>query len=284
MRTEQEMISQILHVANADDRVRAVLLTGSRTDPNAARDIFQDFDVIYIVTHLEEFIKDRNWIDIFGERLILQMPEEMTIGQKDLHSFHYLVLFKDHVRIDLTLFPLNKLRNHFGRDGSSTTLLDKDRLFEKLSPPSHDYLIKRPTQKEFTDCCNEFWWVSTYVAKGLHRAQVTYAKHMWEIPVRGMFLKMIEWYVGVRTGFTVSFGIGGRNIEQYIDNGLYKKVLATYPDSRIENMWHSLFLLTDLFDDLAKKVAGSLNFEYNKEEASNVTGHLKFVQTLSKTK
>jgi hypothetical protein len=35
-------------------------------------------------------------------------------------------------------------------------------------PPSNDmdYHVEKPTEKMFTDCCNEFWWVSTNVAKG----------------------------------------------------------------------------------------------------------------------
>ncbi len=86
MRNEEEVIAQILHIANTDARIRAVLLTGSRANPNAKKDFFQDFDIIYIVTQLETFVKDKHWIDVFGERLILQLPEEMTIGEKDNHS------------------------------------------------------------------------------------------------------------------------------------------------------------------------------------------------------
>lgn len=168
MRSEEEVIALILHVANQDDRIRAVLLTGSKANPAAIKDIFQDFDIIYIVTQLESFVKNRYWIDIFGERLILQLPEEMIVGDKDNTSFHYLMLFKDGNRIDLTLFPLDKLRTEFKRDSLTTLLLDKDNLFETLPPPGDtDYLIKLPTEKEFMDCCNEFWWVSTYVGKGL---------------------------------------------------------------------------------------------------------------------
>ncbi len=42
MRTEQEMYDLILKVAKEDERIRAVYIDGSRTNPNAPRDIFQD--------------------------------------------------------------------------------------------------------------------------------------------------------------------------------------------------------------------------------------------------
>ncbi len=49
MRTEKEMFGLILDTAREDERIRAVYLGGSRTNPNAAPDLFQDYDVVYIV-------------------------------------------------------------------------------------------------------------------------------------------------------------------------------------------------------------------------------------------
>ncbi|HET9825194.1 MAG TPA: aminoglycoside 6-adenylyltransferase [Chitinophagaceae bacterium] len=278
MRSEEEIIRQIVEVANSNDRIRGVLLTGSRAEPNARKDPFQDFDVTYIVTQLDAFVKDKSWIDIFGERLILQMPEEMIIGNRDEYAFHYLMLLKDGNRIDLTLFPLEKLKTHFRPECFTVVLLDKDELFAKLSLPNDDHLIKRPTEKEFADCCNEFWWVSTYVGKGLFRKEITYAKQMMELPVRTMFLKMIEWYIGAKNGFAVPFGIGGRHMTKYISAELYNKILSTYPDSNIDNTWRSLFLMAVLFDELATQVASYMKLRYNKDEAVNVRQHLSWIQ------
>jgi aminoglycoside 6-adenylyltransferase len=275
MRSEQELIGQILELANSDDLIRAVLLTGSTANPKIWKDSFQDLDVMYVVTQLAPFLRDNHWIDVFGERLILQVPEEMTIGEKDEHAFHYLMLFKDGNRIDLTLFPLEKIRTKFKKDSLAIVLLDKDRTFGTLPPPTDsDYLIKRPTEKEFLDHCNEFWWVSTYVAKGLSRKEITYAKQMMDVHVRTMFLKMIEYYVGTLTGFSVSFGKAGRHMKSHVSPELYDRILETYPDSQIDNIWKALFAMVALFDELAKEVAVAMNFRYNEVEANNVTGYL----------
>ncbi len=50
MRTEREMYDLILGTAQADERIRAVYMNGSRTNANAPRDIFQDYDIVYAVT------------------------------------------------------------------------------------------------------------------------------------------------------------------------------------------------------------------------------------------
>ncbi|HEY4876989.1 MAG TPA: aminoglycoside 6-adenylyltransferase, partial [Puia sp.] len=191
-------------------------------------------------------------------------------------SFAYLMLFKDGNRIDLTLFPKNKLQSEFTIDSLTVLLLDKDNLLPNL-PPSNDkdYLIKQPTEKEFTDCCNEFWWVCTYVAKGLCRTEIIYAKEMLEIPVRNMFLKMIEWYIGVENNFSTSFGKSGKYIKKYISTDLYEKTLMTYPDHKPENIWHSLFLMAKLFSEFANNVSHSLHFSYNKTEETNMREYLE---------
>lgn len=50
MRTEEQMMKLILDTAKEDERILAVYMNGSRTNPNAPKDIFQDYDIIYVVT------------------------------------------------------------------------------------------------------------------------------------------------------------------------------------------------------------------------------------------
>jgi len=285
MRSEEEMITLILDVAKADKRIRAVLLNGSRANPDIKKDTFQDFDIVYIVNEMSAFLNDPAWIDIFGERLILQMPDDMTFKneKRKASSFPYLMLFKDRNRIDLTLFSIDQLENEFEQDSLAVLLLDKDNLFPNMPIPGDmDYHIKRPTEKIFTDCCNEFWWVCTYVAKGLWRQEIIYAKDMFELPVREMFLKMIEWYIGTETGFSVSFGKSGKNMKSYLSPSLYNKILSTYPDADARNIWKSLFIMTDIFRDLANKISGNLGFTYNSKEDYNVTEYLQWVYSMTK--
>ena len=80
-------------VAGADDRIRTVLLNGSRANPNIKPDIFQDFDIVFIVRDINSFLSDHSWTDVFGKRIMMQMPEEMTIGKEvsENISFSYFI-------------------------------------------------------------------------------------------------------------------------------------------------------------------------------------------------
>ena len=53
MRTDTEMLNLILQIADTLE-VEAIALSGSRTNPQAPKDEFQDYDVVYIVENLNE--------------------------------------------------------------------------------------------------------------------------------------------------------------------------------------------------------------------------------------
>lgn len=72
MRTEEEMFGLILDTAGEDARICAVYLGGSRANPNAVPDLFQDYDIVYIVKETGSFIEDKHWIDRFGDRFYVQ--------------------------------------------------------------------------------------------------------------------------------------------------------------------------------------------------------------------
>jgi aminoglycoside 6-adenylyltransferase len=126
MRSEQEMFGLILSTARQDERIRAVILNGSRLNPNVPKDLFQDYDIIYIVTEVMSFRRDPGWIVRFGELMVMQTPDDMGAeppGAGD--SYAYLMQFIDGNRIDLTLYPLARL-DELPRDSLSLLLLDKD--------------------------------------------------------------------------------------------------------------------------------------------------------------
>ena len=51
MRTDQEMLGLILQIAKKI-QVDAVAMSGSRTNPKAPKDEFQDYDLVYVVDNL----------------------------------------------------------------------------------------------------------------------------------------------------------------------------------------------------------------------------------------
>ena len=76
VRTEKEMYDMLLQIAREDERIKAVYMNGSRTNKNVPKDIFQDYDIVYVVTDTKPFIDDKGWINRFGEIWFMQYTEE----------------------------------------------------------------------------------------------------------------------------------------------------------------------------------------------------------------
>lgn len=282
MRSEQEMMELILHVARQDERVRAVGMNGSRTNPNVPKDMFQDYDIVYLVTDMDSFIQDPHWIDVFGERLIMQMPEAMSMFPPDLGGwFSYLMQFEDGTRIDMILIPIEDKDKYLQDDKLTVILLDKDQALPELPPPTdEDYWVKRPSALFFADCCNEFWWVCTYVAKGLWRQEILFAQEHLHSIVRPMLMKMLSWKVGIETEFSLSVGKCGKYLKAYMTDGAWNKLMATYPNGTYDGVWNALFIMCGLFRETALFVADRLGFEYPLEDDRKVTAYLEHVRQL----
>ena len=167
MRTDQEMLDLILQIAKKF-QVDAVALSGSRTNQKIQTDEFQDYDIVYIVENLDELISDLSWIDQFGTRNIEQ---HNILGNRRL----YLMLFEDGNRIDLTLCPKVHIKEWVESEADFTVLKDPKGLFESYSPSPERFWIHPASETDFKKACNEFWWVSAYVVKGICRNQVIYA-------------------------------------------------------------------------------------------------------------
>ena len=167
MRTDQEILELILETAKKL-QIDAVALSGSRTDTKAPKDEFQDYDVVYVVDDLDTLTRDLAWLHQFGKRNIEQ---HNILGHRRL----YLMLFEDGNRIDLTLCPIEHMQEWVDSEAGFTVLVDEKGLFESYSPSPQRFWTSPASKTDFEKSCNEFWWVSAYVVKGICRKQVIYA-------------------------------------------------------------------------------------------------------------
>lgn len=281
MRTEQEMLDLIINTARQDACIRAVILSGSRTNPDAPKDFFQDFDVVYMVTDMAPYQRNLVWIQRFGELMILQLPDDMgDPPPADQPGYTYLMQFMDGNRLDLTVYPLDRI-NDMVWEGFNQVLLDKDGVVSALIPPgSKVSLPQPPSQKQFDDCCNEFWWVCPYAAKGLWRQELPYARTMQEEYIREQLNKMLKWYVGVSTGFMGDPGKELKYVQRYLPEAWWQRLLRTYANADIEQTWQALFAMGELFRLAAQVVADHFSYAYPEEDDWRVSVHLRHVHDL----
>ena len=260
-RSEAQMFDLIIQTAKSL-KVEAVAMSGSRTNPKAPKDEFQDYDVVYVVDDLDTLTSNLAWLDQFGARIIEQ---HNILGNRRL----YLMLFEDGNRIDLTLCPKEYIKEWVESEADFTVLEDPKGLFSPYSPNTQRYWTNPASQIDFEKACNEFWWVSAYVVKGICRKQLFYATdHLYGICQQEL-LKILAWQVASDNG-TVDIGKNYKYLFQYLPTEKEKEFSALLDFSSVEKITQSLFSTMNLFHREAQILAQKMGFDYDKEVAEKM--------------
>ena len=266
MRTETEMLNVILQTAETL-QVEAVAMSGSRTDTKAPKDEFQDYDVVYVVDDLDNLTSNLAWLDQFGTRIIEQ---HNILGYRRL----YLMLFEDGNRIDLTLCPKDHIQEWVDSEADYTVLKDEKGLFEYYTTSPQRYWTNKASPIDFEKACNEFWWVSAYVVKGICRKQVIYATdHLYGICQQEL-LKVLAWQVSSDRG-RVDIGKNYKYLFNYLTAEKEKQFSNLLDFSSLDKITQSLFATMELFHQEAQFLAHKMGFDYDMEVAEKMIEYAK---------
>ena len=195
----------------------AAYLKGSRANGNVPKDVYQDFDIMYVVKEVAPFRKNPAWLDVFGE-VILKQEQDDDFGygerfgiRRDYDkSYSWLLLFADGNRIDIGVETLETMEQGKNRNRLFVPLLDKIGCLPQFPPTDEEFWVQKPTEKGFLGCCNAFYWNLCDVVKGLARQEMPFAMTTYHTLVRPMLEQMLQWQVGTQTDFSVSCGKLGK--------------------------------------------------------------------------
>ncbi|MCX4339566.1 MAG: aminoglycoside 6-adenylyltransferase [Lachnospiraceae bacterium] len=285
MRTETEMYDLILQIAKNDDRIKAVYMNGSRTNKNVPKDRFQDYDIVYVAEETESFIEDKDWIRRFGDILYMQYPDENPFYPNDKeNSYGWLMQFTDGNRLDLTVQTVSYALQHIQEDKLCKILLDKEQILPDMEEATDcQRWVKKPTEEQYHAVCNDFWWCTNNIAKGLWREEFPYVQDMTGQVVRQQLIMMLDWKVGILTDWSVSTGKSSKYLYRWLPKDEWEMFLATWFDCDVEHAWHSVFEMCSLFERTARYVGEKLGWEYHQDEGKAALSYLESVHQTVKS-
>jgi aminoglycoside 6-adenylyltransferase len=269
MNARGEKLEQIIHWAENNPDVRAVLLTSSLVNPYAPVDDFSDLDVelVFEKKHLYEINKE--WIFLFGDPV--SMIEEKDSFFEGKHAMK-MVLYTDHVKVDFKLYQKSEFIKEVQADllpedwdVGYRVLLDKDAITKHIKSPTYQsIMIKKPDEEQFQKLLNDFWWDVTYVVKCLKREDIFYAKFMSENVIRIEYLvPLLEWHIAGQYDWeNITTNKHGRLFKKYLSPDWWKRVEATFSGSNIEENWIALLASADLVHEIGLDLSHKLNFIY----------------------
>jgi len=286
MDREDTVIQQLIQLGKMHDSVRAVILTSSRANPSAPRDVFSDYDVVLYTVDPAPLVAGREWFEALGPVLISIQPGFEESG-------HWvptrLVLYENGTKIDFCIRHVDDLRRladagHPPDDHGFIVLLDKDGVAGSLGRPTHtEYLPAVPTEAEYAAVVEEFWWDSTYVSKHLWREDLMAVKLMLDhVLKQNQLRRVLEWSIEIDRGWAWKPGADGRGLTRALDPDTSRELVETYAGGDIEDLWDSLFRTAALFRKVAVSVGGRLGYSYLHGLDDRVTIYHETVRSLDR--
>jgi aminoglycoside 6-adenylyltransferase len=269
------VLARIMEWADMAKPVRVVVLTSSRAAPSATLDRFSDYDVIMVVTDVNPFFENREWLKSFGEVLVAYrdpIHDQHGYGRFSYFTFWPIALMKQIAAESKVPWEL---------DIGYSVLLDKDHLTDQLQAPTRKaHIPAPPTEAEFQTLVEEFFHESTYVAKHLWRGDLMPLKYNLDQAMKQVNLRrVLEWRIEIDHHWSVKPGAYGKGLKKLLKPSIWKELERTYVGSMLEDNWDALFRTISLFRKIAKEVAGFLEFRYPDELDQRVVRYLQQVRT-----
>jgi aminoglycoside 6-adenylyltransferase len=279
--SENEMLERIVAWARGDDRVRAVLLEGSRGNPDAAVDEFSDYDITIVVAGRAPFMENVAWASWYCPVLVHWGDRRVLDG---IDHGMWLVMYEDGVRIDYCVWTPADVQKMKDRgyvpsilDTGYRVLLDKDGVTAGLSPATLSaHKFSPPTNQQYQTLVNDFWWETLYVAKNLRRDELLPARWSFDAEMRtDMLRRMLEWRIALDQGWDVRPGVYGRHLKKRLPPERWREVEATFAGAEAAGNWRALWAMLRIFRTTAEEVATALGHRYPVELDARVTEYLR---------
>jgi len=280
MRTPDEIFELIKKTAHEDDNILAVYYGGSRANPVITPDIYQDFDVVFVVKEVAPYAKDHSFAEKFGEILLMQEPYLMDANAGKIpfdfsKEYNFLTIFKDGNRMDINLKTLEPALTELAEDPMNVILVDKNNYLPVMKEPTDEnYHNHIPTQVQIDNCSNEFFWCLNNVIKAIARDELTYAHSMYNIYVKAQYYKMIDWMIGVRYKGTVSSGKLGKFYKKYLTAEEYELLCRSFPSESYESLWNAIDSLIEFFLYAVHYVTDNTGLSYSEDDANGLKEYL----------
>ena len=209
------VLAKVLAWAEAEDAVRALILTSTRARPEGPPDELSDYDLVVVLTDVGRFDAEAAY----------RIPAARWGHEDDEHGARTAflgVVYDDGVKIDWSLLPervaalVAERGLYDSLDVGYRVLLDKDGQTAGWAEPTfRAHIPAKPTEAEYVALVEEFWWSATYVAKARARGEVFFSRYVLDVDLTyGVLRRMLEWLVETDRGWEWKPGAHGRGIER----------------------------------------------------------------------
>jgi aminoglycoside 6-adenylyltransferase len=250
----QGVLGTIIEWAEADDNIRAVVLTGSMARGVEHTDEWSDLDVELYAEDQARLLDDDSWYATFGKVLAVE-----ALPNPGEHPTRLLYLVDG--KIDFTVAPATSLATT-GYVRPFRVLIDKDEKAVDLAV-AVPLPARWPTPAELVECMNFFFAAALMCAKAIVRGEL-WAATIRDRDLKDQLLTMIEWDHKARYGWDYDTWYDGKYLRAWADADVQQALASCWARFDAGDMRRALIASLDLFEILAERLqsaTGSIAFD-----------------------
>jgi aminoglycoside 6-adenylyltransferase len=290
--SDGDVIATMMRWGESRTSVRAMLLTSTRAISTATIDPLSDYDIILVVDDIRPYVADRSWLSDFGDILIVYWDPVQPDPVYGIEQCGNVTQYVDGLKLDFTLWPVPLFRRIAAApelpvelDAGHKVLLDKDNLAASMLPATgRAYIPAPPTRREYETWVNDFLSDAPYVAKCLWRDDLMPAKWCLDYDMKHVYLlKMLAWYIGVETNWSVPVGNLGKGMKKLLPAHFWNMLEQAFAGSGLEDNWRALDVTMELFRQVAVIVGAALGYGYPQELHQRVAEYVARIKRLPRS-
>ncbi|MCR4851688.1 MAG: aminoglycoside 6-adenylyltransferase [Lachnospiraceae bacterium] len=283
MRSEKDIIRNIMEYAESDEDIRAVI----RTDLVPVREYLYSYNFCFVVSRIGKYEDDSVFEKTFGERILLFRGDRNYPGMF-LNTRVHLMVLREGVTLAVHVMDVQTFLDRYnGEDAHENVwigdtyqkLIDKDGILPDIDRLEETQTLfgEYPTEEEYLGACHEFWWVVKTFAEYTLREELLSAMFYLNNSVRDVLNRMIRWYIFLREGKPVDLGILDSNMESLLEKEFFCLYKKTYPSADYDSILQSCDSVTEIWHIVGSRVAELCRYEYPRQEEADMR---EFIQNL----
>jgi aminoglycoside 6-adenylyltransferase len=261
----QNLEIRFIEWAKTQDDFRAAFIVGSQARHDHPADQFSDLDIILFVNDVESRYQDESWLQEIAPLWLSQMGHTIN-GEPER-----LVLFAGGFQVDFVFHPVEILPQFQQMVAAGNLpdtiqrgtriLFDKDGLLPVLPKSIRIPPAPQPTEMEFRQTLDSFWFNAVYCAKQLKRGELWLFQNgsggmIWPL------LRMVEWQARAVHGWDFDTWHAGKFIAEWADPQTFTALQGVFAHMQSDDSWRALQSRMSLMNDTAQKLAAALDYSY----------------------
>jgi aminoglycoside 6-adenylyltransferase len=225
--SSSDWIVRLQRWAEGDPDIRVALLVGSQARTRVPADALSDIDLALFAIHPERFLRDESWVALLGPYWTTHLEgNALETGEERR------VLFQDGQDVDFAVFPAEALKV-MTADPRAVAVLRRgfrplvNRESAQFALPPDEAGPLPPTDSEFSNLANDFWFHLVWTAKKLRRGETLTALEATNGYLLHLLIRAARWH-------SVACGPSGQDVwhgPRFFETWADPRVLAGLPDT-----------------------------------------------------